>query len=457
MVDVRKAFAEYREISVRRQEVLAQEYFFESSVPNRSKRLSVYNWNPGPRRGKEGNGILSPCRMRLSMLTTSSPRTVPRNSLRGMCSAVRQGYFFADVKVKSIYLHDTRRGLPDKVMEGDSGWVLQGVLSRASFRRQPLSGLETFTVLSLHITNVHAEKRGIGKELILAIRTVMLKDNVDVVAGDFKGAAWRRDNINNISTIEEVFAECALPMPPGPTPLWAPGSIPGNWADVFGFLEPPEPDRHWKVRLHGVFFIPRDVLGLRPNDRALGIRPTDQRCHHEAWLHLDFVGWHDVQNQRDKHDQRILLKERSSPYHYGKKIGRISDIMSDHSLSSWHRDHSCTLVRRSTSRVLCASKHKWSSMEDPVVLLERKFVRSSFGRTFVRKGIWSTVGKRFPVVNAYSYTVKKGCVCGWHEIGWKETKHWSDVESSQQRSRFGRTNIFPGSCTLGMQSKDNAK
>ena len=23
------------------------------------------------------------------------------------------------------------------------------------------------------------------------------------------------------------------------------------------------------------------------------------------------------------------------------------------------------------------------------------------------------------------------CVCGWHQIGWKETKSWSDVESTQ--------------------------
>ena len=44
------------------------------------------------------------------------------------------------------------------------------------------------------------------------------------------------------------------------------------------------------------------------------------------------------------------------------------------------------------------------------------------------------------------------CVCGWHKIGWKETKSWSDVETTQQRSRFGRTNIFPGSCILGLYS-----
>ena len=39
------------------------------------------------------------------------------------------------------------------------------------------------------------------------------------------------------------------------------------------------------------------------------------------------------------------------------------------------------------------------------------------------------------------------------KIGWKETKSWSDVEITQQRSRFGRTNIFPGSCISGMHSK----
>ena len=44
------------------------------------------------------------------------------------------------------------------------------------------------------------------------------------------------------------------------------------------------------------------------------------------------------------------------------------------------------------------------------------------------------------------------CVCGWHKIGWKETQYWSDVESTQQRSWFGRTNIFLGSCILGLHS-----
>ena len=58
-------------------------------------------------------------------------------------------------------------------MEGDSGWVLQGVLSRAASRRQPLSGQKTFTVLPLHISNIYAKKSGIGKKVILTIRAVI--------------------------------------------------------------------------------------------------------------------------------------------------------------------------------------------------------------------------------------------------------------------------------------------
>ena len=88
-------------------------------------------------------------------------------------------------------------------------------MSRASFRRQPLSGQGSFTVMSLRMYNNFAKKRGIGKKIILIIRALMLQDHVDVVAGDFNGAAWRRDSSNSISIIEEPFADFALPMPPG--------------------------------------------------------------------------------------------------------------------------------------------------------------------------------------------------------------------------------------------------
>ena len=49
-----------------------------------------------------------------------------------------------------------------------------------------------------------------------------------------------------------------------------------------------------------------------------------------------------------------------------------------------------------------------------------------------------TVVKRFPIANVFSYTVKKDHSLTVYvddiKIGWKETKHYSDVESTQQRS-----------------------
>ena len=67
---------------------------------------------------------------------------------------------------------------------------MQGVLSRASFRRHPLSGQKTFTVVSPRISNIYAKKRGIAKKLILTIRAIMIGQHFDLVAGDFNGTAW---------------------------------------------------------------------------------------------------------------------------------------------------------------------------------------------------------------------------------------------------------------------------
>ena len=81
---------------------------------------------------------------------------------------------------------------------------------------------------------------------------------------------------------------------------------------------------------------------------------------------------------------------------------------------------------------------------------------SSFGRTIVGKAIWENpiaarLGKGFQLGMPVRTPSKRAihiCVCGWHKIGWKETKHLSDVAITQQRN-----NIFLWSCILGMHSK----
>ena len=178
-------------------------------------------------------------------------------------------------------------------------------------------------MLSLHISNIYAKKKGIAKMLILTIRAIMISQQIDVVTGVFNGTAWRCSNRNNVTTLHEAFTDSALPAPPSLPPLWEPGSIPDNWADVCGFLKPPGSDRFWKVRMHGAF-----------TRRTLGLRPTDQSCHHETWLHLDFVDWRNTWEPQGEHSRHISLKERPASFHYRQQKRRTSEVMSDRSLSS---------------------------------------------------------------------------------------------------------------------------
>ena len=212
------------------------------------RRLSIYNWNPGPRRGKE-DAFEKQIAVKWHISTLQEASDYVEHDIlqerfhvthhAGCAILFNKDTFHHDINVKSTYLHDTRRGVPDQIIEGEQGWVLQGVLSRASFRRAAMSGQRYFTVLSLHISNIYTKKKGIAKKLILTIRATMISQEINLVAGDFNGTAWRCSSRNNISTIDEAFSDSALPAPPGPTPLWTPGSIPNNWADVCGFLKPP--------------------------------------------------------------------------------------------------------------------------------------------------------------------------------------------------------------------------
>ena len=97
----------------------------------------------------------------------------------------------------------------------------------------------------------------------------MISQNIDLVAGDFNGTAWRCRSRDNLSSIDEAFSDCVLPTPTDPTPLWGPGSILNCWADVCG-SQTPGSQRFWEVNKPGAFSVPR---------QALGLRSSDQSCH----------------------------------------------------------------------------------------------------------------------------------------------------------------------------------
>ena len=165
-----------------------------------------------------------------------------------------------------------------------------------------------------------AKKKGIAKKIIQTLRAIMISRDVDLVPSDFNGTPWLCRSRDNLSTIDEVFAEGALLTPPAPPPLWEPGSIPNNWAVVCGFLNPPGSQRFWKVNKHGAFSIPRQALGLRPND---------QSCHHETWLHLHFVEWNNKWNHQAYYNGNIRLKERPESSGSGAQKRHISAVLSD--------------------------------------------------------------------------------------------------------------------------------
>ena len=232
MVDVQKATADFHEASEWRPATSSHTNCANKHFETRSlvqKRLSIYNWNPGLRRGKE-DAFEKQIAGRWHVLTLQeASEFVDHDILTGRfhvthhagCAILfNKDTFFPNIDVRSIYLHDTRRDLPDQVMEGEQGWVMQGILSRASFRRAALSGQKYCTVSSLHISNIYAKKKGIAKKLILTLRAIMISQQVDLVACDFNGTAWHCRSRNNLSTIDEAFTDCALPTPPGPTPLW---------------------------------------------------------------------------------------------------------------------------------------------------------------------------------------------------------------------------------------------
>ena len=75
--------------------------------------------------------------------------------------------------------------------------------------------------------------------------------------------------------------------------------------------------------------------------------------------------------------------------------------------------------KRHPDQTLCGQakntwSKSWSSMEDLVVLLERNLYGHPLEDNS-RKSYCSTVGRRFPIGNAYSLTEKKdySCLCMW--------------------------------------------
>ena len=68
---------------------------------------------------------------------------------------------------------------------------------------------------------------------------------------DFNGASWRRmlrAERRCDSTKTRTFRNTNLPIPSGPSTLWRPGTVAGEWWDVCDFLKPLESQSEWHSR-----------------------------------------------------------------------------------------------------------------------------------------------------------------------------------------------------------------
>ena len=115
---------------------------------------------------------------------------------------------------------------------------------------------------------------------------------------------------------------------------------------------------------------------------------------------------------------------------YPEKNGRCSKIIENSKIGMSRHLDSSTTTKMAKIRVQYgrSSRSSWTTS-----------VRSSFGRTIMGKAIWES-----PILLRFGEGLQLGTlirapwkrviliyVCGWHQIDWKETKHWSDVESTQ--------------------------
>ena len=170
VVDIHKVVADFRDAFERIQSSSSQSYGVNKYFSSQSvvqKRLSIYNWNPGPRRGKEDAFEKQIAGKWHIVSLQEASACVDDDILQerfhvthyvGCAILFNMDTFYPDINIKAIYLHDSRRGVQDHIVEGEQGWELQGVLARASFGRTAVSGQKFFTVLSLHISNIYAKK-----------------------------------------------------------------------------------------------------------------------------------------------------------------------------------------------------------------------------------------------------------------------------------------------------------
>ena len=125
--------------------------------------------------------------------------------------------------------------------------MLQGVVSKAWFRRQPRSGQKNLhgnvcahqqqlcqKAWNWEEASPHYPRRDAGRAL--------LETSTELLGAD-----------QMVTAVKHRFSKTTWPHT-------VVGAVAGEWTDVCGFVKQPNSCDKWKVRLHGAFTIPRETL-----------------------------------------------------------------------------------------------------------------------------------------------------------------------------------------------------
>ena len=133
VVDIHKVEADFRDAFERIQSSSSQTHgvnkYFSCQSPVQ-KRLSIYNWNPGPPRGKE-HAFEKQIAGKWHLITLQEASDYVEHEIlherfhvthfAGCAVLFNKDTFYPDISVKSIFLHDTRQCVQDLFVEGEHG------------------------------------------------------------------------------------------------------------------------------------------------------------------------------------------------------------------------------------------------------------------------------------------------------------------------------------------------
>ena len=204
----RPATAEFREASERKHATSSHmnrsiTCFVSSSIVQKN------NWNPGPRRRKE-----DAFEQQISETLQETSENVDHELLTNHFHVtITQFVQFSSTTTPST---PTSMSSPSTFMTQDGICLIKEnrdgsyslmchISSSASERPEAL-----YKVVSTY-SNIYAKKKktGIAKKLILTLRATIISQEIDLVASDLNGTAWRCRIRDNLSTFDEALMDCA--------------------------------------------------------------------------------------------------------------------------------------------------------------------------------------------------------------------------------------------------------